>query len=88
MIESPDPPSRHVLGLPLIAVATVAAVAIAAAVFFIVSSLTSSDADEQQVYVEQIDTLFKVFPGFGAGGVDGCIVGGCGFAHSEFSKGG
>jgi peptide/nickel transport system substrate-binding protein len=54
MSESPDPPSRHVLGLPLIAVAAVAAVAIAVAIFFIVSSLTSSGADEQQVYVEAI----------------------------------
>ena len=54
MSETPDPPSRHVLGLPLIAVAAVAAVAIAAALFFVASSLFNSDDDNQQVYVEAI----------------------------------
>lgn len=54
MSEIPDPPSRHVLGLPLIGVAAVAAVALAAGIFFVASSLTGSGGEEQQVYVEAI----------------------------------
>ncbi|MFQ5473361.1 MAG: ABC transporter substrate-binding protein, partial [Dehalococcoidia bacterium] len=54
MSEIPDPPSRHVLGLPLIGVAAVAAVALAAGIFFVASSLTGSGGEEHQVYVEAI----------------------------------
>jgi len=54
MSDTQDRPSRHILGLPLIAVAAVALVAIAAAAFFTLSSLIGSDDDEAQVYTEAI----------------------------------
>jgi peptide/nickel transport system substrate-binding protein len=52
MSDNQDYPSRHVLGLPLIGIAAVAAVAITAAAFFALTPLIGSDNEETLVYAE------------------------------------
>lgn len=49
-----DPPSRHVLGLPVIGLAAAAAVGVIVVAFFVVSPLLSSDEEEDRSYVEAI----------------------------------
>lgn len=49
-----ESPSRHVFGLPLIAVGALALIAAAVAAFFIISSLVSSDDEDEKVYVEAV----------------------------------
>lgn len=54
MKNIPEPVSRHVFGLPLIAVAAMAIVGAGVIAFFVVSPLVSSDDEETQTYVEAV----------------------------------
>lgn len=49
-----EPPSRHVLGLPIIGIAAAAAVGVVVISFFVISPLLSSGDDKATTYVEAI----------------------------------
>lgn len=49
-----EPPSRHVLGLPVIGLAAAAAIGVVVVAFFIVSPLLSSGDDESTSYIEAV----------------------------------
>ena len=54
MTRRQEPPSRHVLGLPVIGIAAGAAVAVVVVAFFVISPLLSSGDDEPTAYVEAV----------------------------------
>lgn len=54
MSRRPEPPSRHVLGLPVIGLAAAAAVGVVVVAFFVVSPLLGSGEDESTTYVEAV----------------------------------
>jgi peptide/nickel transport system substrate-binding protein len=54
MTPRQEPPSRHVLGLPVIGLAAAAAIAVVVVAFFVVSPLLSSGDGESTSYVEAV----------------------------------